>query len=282
MDPYRLSHVYYVDPFVQAVTNGVSSIRHASPAHCHDFYEFFLITRGSCIHQVNGREQYLTEGSLVFMRPEDRHAYQPVDDGDCEFINTAFLSEAFGAALSYLGDECLAARLCAASLPPVAFLSQVEVYRFIEQTQTLQMLTAIDKPRCRLLFRTQLADVLLRFAQAGARTAGDPMPLWMESLLIRMQRKEHFTGGLERLCALSGRSTGHVNRAFRRYLDETPTAYLNRLKLDHARHLLTTTRMKVVEIALECGFDNLSHFHHRFRRMYGITPARMRAQSRSA
>ena len=256
MDAYRISHIYYVDPFIQAVTNGVASIRHASPAHCHDFYEFFLVTRGSCIHQVNGHAQHLPEGALVFMRPDDHHAY--------------------------LGDNGLSARLCAGPLPPVVSLSQGEVHRFIEQTRTMKMLAAIDKPRCRLLFRTQLAEVLLRFTQTGTRTAGDPLPLWLESLLLQMQKKEHFTAGLGRLCMLSGRSPGHVNRVFKKVLGETPTEYLNRLKLDHARHLLTTTGMKVVEIALECGFDNLSHFHHTFRRIYGVPPARMRALNRSA
>ncbi len=280
MEPYRLSHAFYVDPFIQAVTNGVSSIRHASPEHSHDFYEFFLVTRGSCIHQVNGCEQYLSEGSLVFMRPEDRHAYRSVDGSDCEFVNTAFLPEAFRSAILYLGDESLQARLCDAPLPPVVSLAQMEVSQFVEGTQTFRMLAAIDKPRCRLLFRAQLADVLLRFSQAGACSEEERMPLWLDSLLIRMQKQENFTAGLERLCALSGRSTGHVNRAFRHYLGETPTAYLNRLKLDHARHLLTTTGMKVVEIALECGFENLSHFHHLFRRVYGITPARMRGTNR--
>mgnify|MGYP001810180977 FL=1 len=282
MDAYRISHIYYVDPFIQAVTNGVASIRHASPAHCHDFYEFFLVTRGSCIHQVNGHAQHLPEGALVFMRPDDHHAYQSVGESDCEFINTAFLNEALDAALAYLGDNGLSARLCAGPLPPVVSLSQGEVHRFIEQTRTMKMLAAIDKPRCRLLFRTQLAEVLLRFTQTGTRTAGDPLPLWLESLLLQMQKKEHFTAGLGRLCMLSGRSPGHVNRVFKKVLGETPTGYLNRLKLDHARHLLTATGMKVVEIALECGFDNLSHFHHTFRRIYGVTPARMRALNRSA
>lgn len=281
MEPFRLSHAFYVDPHIQAVTNGVSSIRHASAEHCHDYFEYFLVTRGSCIHQVNGQAQHLPEGSLVFMRPDDRHTYLSVEGGDCEFINTAFLTEAFEAALAYLGDPALSVRLHSAPLPPVASLSQMEVIRFIEQTQTLQMLAAIDKPRCRLLFRTQLAEVLLRFSQTGTRTDGDPLPLWLASLLLQMQRKEHFTAGLDRLCALSGRSAGHVNRVFKTILGETPTAYLNRLKLDHARHLLTTTGMKVVDIALECGFENLSHFHHTFRRRYGVTPARMRALNRS-
>ena len=42
--------------------------------HTHDFYELFLVPKGSAVHAVNGRSQLLTEGSFVLVRPNDVHA----------------------------------------------------------------------------------------------------------------------------------------------------------------------------------------------------------------
>ncbi|MFO7958710.1 MAG: AraC family ligand binding domain-containing protein [Candidatus Brocadiia bacterium] len=47
----------------------------ALPFHTHEFCEVFLIERGRLTHVVNGRRQMLRAGSLVFIRPKDRHDY---------------------------------------------------------------------------------------------------------------------------------------------------------------------------------------------------------------
>ena len=43
--------------------------------HCHDFYEIFITVSGTVTHFINGITQKLPEGSLVFIRPDDVHAY---------------------------------------------------------------------------------------------------------------------------------------------------------------------------------------------------------------
>lgn len=73
---------------------------------------------------------------------------------------------------------------------------------------------------------------------------------------IVVAEKENLNRGLHALYELSGRSAGHVNQAFRQYLNQTPTEYINQLRLNVARNLLLTTELRVVEIALESGFEN--------------------------
>jgi len=50
-------------------------------------------------------------------------------------------------------------------------------------------------------------------------------------------------------------------------------------RLARARHMLTAqacTHLSVTDIAYECGFSTISHFHRVFRRHFGVTPGEMR------
>ncbi|MCC5989640.1 MAG: helix-turn-helix transcriptional regulator [Pararhodobacter sp.] len=57
------------------------------------------------------------------------------------------------------------------------------------------------------------------------------------------------------------------------------TDYLLNARLDHAKELLTDpalANVNVATIALDCGFGDISWFHHTFRRRFGKTPTGMR------
>lgn len=49
------------------------------PVHTHDFYEIVFIGRGKGTHCINGRQQILSDGSMVFIRPEDVHSFRALN-----------------------------------------------------------------------------------------------------------------------------------------------------------------------------------------------------------
>ena len=54
------------------------------------------------------------------------------------------------------------------------------------------------------------------------------------------------------------------------------TTYLNDYRLTLAAKSLLETHKAVLEIASECGFENLSYFNRIFKKKYGITPREYR------
>lgn len=68
----------------------------------------------------------------------------------------------------------------------------------------------------------------------------------------------------------------NLNRVFRQNLNTTPTAYINQLRLRYARELLLKTNLSILEVSLEAGYENLSHFYHLFREAFGISPGNLR------
>ncbi|ETR78178.1 AraC family transcriptional regulator [Afipia sp. P52-10] len=78
------------------------------------------------------------------------------------------------------------------------------------------------------------------------------------------------------------RRLGLSTRYVQDLLQETGASFTERLlerRLQHARRLLTSPagdRLKISEIALACGFNEVSYFNQRFRRRFGETPTQCR------
>ena len=81
--------------------------------------------------------------------------------------------------------------------------------------------------------------------------------------------------GVAELAEASRMSVRGLQLAFRRALDTTPTDYLRRARLSHARTQLTCATLDettVTDVALEWGFTNTSRFSRAYREAYGESP----------
>lgn len=69
-------------------------------------------------------------------------------------------------------------------------------------------------------------------------------------------------------------STRQLERLFARGLNTSPKAFYTRLRLDRARTLLLQTDMRVIDVAVACGFSNATHFSKVYRKFIGVSPTR--------
>lgn len=73
-----------------------------------------------------------------------------------------------------------------------------------------------------------------------------------------------------------GLSTRHFARAFQQSLGMPPHRYLLKLRVERARALLEGTSNSLLDVALESGFSDQSHFTRVFRASTGVTPSTWR------
>lgn len=81
------------------------------------------------------------------------------------------------------------------------------------------------------------------------------------------------------LANLSGRSLSSFNRDFKACYDTTPKQWQQLRRLDYGHRLLLQQQLSVTDIALELGYDNVSHFISAFKNKYGVTPKQFSLQS---
>ena len=83
---------------------------------------------------------------------------------------------------------------------------------------------------------------------------------------------------LDALAARAGWSGFHFLRWFRAVTGQTPRQVVIATRLRAAAVLLRTTRRPLLEIALDAGFGDASHFMASFARAFGMSPGRYRSR----
>ena len=79
------------------------------------------------------------------------------------------------------------------------------------------------------------------------------------------------------LAALAGLTQVQLERRCRRTLGLPPRKLIQRLRIEHAVHLITTTGAGLGDIASACGFYDQSSFTRQFRALLGLTPGAYRS-----
>jgi AraC family cel operon transcriptional repressor len=114
---------------------------------------------------------------------------------------------------------------------------------------------------------------------SGPAPGMKPVPEWLAQARLAMKGPEQFAGGTLALARLAGRSPSHVARAAVRWLGQTPTELVNAARLEYAARQLGETARPIVDLALDCGLNNLSHFYALFRKRFGVSPRKYRLQA---
>ena len=71
-------------------------------------------------------------------------------------------------------------------------------------------------------------------------------------------------------------SRSHFHSLFKQETGTTFIKYLNEVRCQKAGELLATTSDSIIDISLQCGFNNLSHFGHTFYAVKGMAPGNFR------
>ncbi|MCC7205390.1 MAG: DNA-binding transcriptional regulator [Phycisphaeraceae bacterium] len=81
---------------------------------------------------------------------------------------------------------------------------------------------------------------------------------------------------VDALAARLGKSRRQLTRRFLATLGRTPVQEIQRHRLERAKLLLETTRKRILDVALACGFSSDTSFSTAFRSAMGMTPSEYR------
>ncbi len=68
----------------------------------------------------------------------------------------------------------------------------------------------------------------------------------------------------------------YLGRLFKMKTGKTYNEYLNSVRIDEAKHLLTKTNEPIIDISLKVGFNNVTYFNRIFKKLVGVTPGEYR------
>ncbi len=125
-----------------------------------------------------------------------------------------------------------------------------------------------------------VADYLRLLFQKTPKTAPAPQLHWLVVTLKRHAEEELGSDlSLKKLSLIYHKNEKYMGRLFRREMGVSFSEYCMSLRLRKAAGLLLDTRERVVDIALECGFNTVTYFNRVFTAEYGTSPTEYRRQN---
>lgn len=117
--------------------------------------------------------------------------------------------------------------------------------------------------------------VLIEPKEIVLRQSTDALAIAHPAVVKALQYiKDHFHEPitLENIGEYAGMSKRGMEKAFLKHLGNSPATELRRIRLDHAKRLLTETDEKISSIAWNCGYSNSSNLSFAFNRETGMSP----------
>jgi AraC family transcriptional regulator, melibiose operon regulatory protein len=114
----------------------------------------------------------------------------------------------------------------------------------------------------------------------GTGTGGDRNTLEKVEQMLRFVAS-NYTAELQSadIAAAAGLHPHYASELFRHVIGMTPMEFLTRQRVAHAQRLLTTTTLKVSDIATQAGFGSQSRFYDVFARALGKSPKQFRDEA---
>lgn len=252
-------------------------IRPFMPAHSHDYAEILFVEKGRGVHEVNGELQPITRGDLILIRPFiDTHCIRDSDPNlsilhvavrasSVRFLETRY----FDANSRFWGG--------AGKSPMILALSNHQQGWIEEATRRLSA-----SPQSRLEIDRFLLELVEALRGAPPSMGRQQLTDWLQKACEMIEDPQYFAQGAKGFTLLANRSKEHVSRELKKCLGKTPTQIVNQARMRYAADKLGHSSVSIIEIAMDCGFNSLSHFYKVFRAAYGIPPRKYRQLGGSA
>ena len=243
------------------------------PRHWHEEYHLCAITGGYGELCHRGTTHRNPAGTLNLVEPGEVHSNQTRNARGCDFLKLDFDPALFAMA----AREAAPPRdTHAFSVPTIS--DAVTFQRFVRLCYTL------IEPADPLLRQQCFLEFLILLRRRHTRSRGPIESVGREPRAVSLVR-EHLTANYARkvelteLTTLTGLSPFHLTRVFARETGLPPHAFLNQVRIQHAKALLRS-RVPISRVAQETGFADQSHLTRTFKQIVRVSPGAYRATGR--
>lgn len=264
----------------ELVLFGYDHFQKAAPltSHAHEqAYEFVYVEQGAVSWEVNGENFHTHAQQVFFTRPGERHRASMDYIGPCTIwwmiIRDPMCDEGwlgleerdrgeFARLLKYHP------RVSAVSKGIVQFFERLR--RLLEQTEPVLLEFQV---------RHNLLEILLQLMHTPHFILRSPdMHEFTVRLTAMIQADPALRLTNAELAAEVGLSESHFYRVFKETNGQSPTAYMERVRMDCACRQLKHTNALITRIAMDMGFKTSQHFATVFKKYMGMTPKEWRRQ----
>jgi AraC family transcriptional regulator len=230
------------------------------PAHAHEFSHFCFVLSGNYKEKIGARLFEREPAALVFYPPDVSHAEEHLTNG------RHFLVEIDSKGLEKVREY-------GASLDEPAILSEdsslwlaTRMYKEFSERDEFSALA----------LESISIELLIAASRKRSKLSESKPPHFLEKAKEFLHENFSTPTGLNELAKSVNIHPTHLARVFRQFENCTAGDYVRKIRIENARKRMLSTDESLVEIALETGFADQTHFTRSFKRITGITPTEFR------
>lgn len=263
---------YHVDPSHQ---------RYNMPYHWHTEYEIIRIINGEFLLTLNDKKINILKNQIIFIHDGVLHGGIPEN---CVYECIVFDMKSLFRENNVFGRQIqniIKHRIMVAPLLPA------DSYGLQNICHSLFEAMAKKEPGYELITLGSLFHLIgivienELFDNSEVNTPKIQQRLdQFKNVLAIIEQEYAGTLTLNQLSRAAGMSSKYFCRFFRDMTQRTPIDYLNYFRIESSCELIVSTNDSITDIALNCGFNDLSYFIKTFKRYKGITPKQYALQFR--
>ncbi len=244
----------------------------ATSLHCHNFYEFFIVTSGEAIHEINNECRILDKGVLQLIKPNDRHRILSSASKKSTHINVSVTADKLQKicnAVDISFDDIISKSRTEVNL------SVGELDFFARNAERVSHMKLNSDENYRIIICEMIVEGMCLLYKKTTFSELD-WPEWFVDTLDIIQSPKYCSCTADDVYAVAGFSPPVVIECFKKCTGKTVVEYLKSMKINKACDLLVKTNTPVIEISNIFGYTSLSHFCKIFKESTGTTPAAYR------
>jgi AraC-like DNA-binding protein len=254
-----------------------------TPWHVHPEYELTLLCKGQGYRMVADNITPLAPGDLVLVGPHLPHVWQAKESGDgVHWVVVQFREDFLGADFFSRPETRALGRVLRRAALGMVITGRT---RDLVAEQMHALVTAQGFRR--MVGLLEILNLLANSPDVSTLCSAGYVPKFEENDEARVSRvcqylNDNLAEPISRtqIARSMQLSDGGFSRFFKTRTGKTLPEYLNELRVGRACRLLTEQEKSITEIALSCGYGNLSNFNRQFKRLKGLTPRDYRGMVR--
>jgi AraC-like DNA-binding protein len=262
------------------ITDNIGVVPDFNRLHWHDSLEINYVKQGEGAYLINGKMYSLVEGDIILLNSSDLH--RAFDKRDLILQVTVFDSALLATDQRY--DPEILAPFVEMGIRFDNLLDRNHEKMDELRAILLDIQAEYDAKSIsyRAVLRAQIARFLAYinryFSKSATKASMDyrNKQTLIRSVLEAVHREPTKTWTLHELAYFAHLSPSRFSAIFKQMVGMSPLNYCMEIRLGQAVQLLEVTDLKIIDIAAECGFHNLSNFNRVFSSHVGKTPSQVR------
>ncbi|WP_339277343.1 AraC family transcriptional regulator [Paenibacillus sp. FSL W8-0426] len=254
--------------------------------HWHDEMEFTMMIHGSAVFQIDMNTVEVQAGEAIFVNRGEIHAGYLKGEDPCVFSSIVFNPELLGSRTFDAVQEKFIGPLMHKTLVPPCHIKSDEAWGqeillylqriFAEHEQGSDTCEMTTKALLYLIFARMFEHMKPAPLKSAVPTGSHDKIERLKSVLGYIHRRYPEPLKLKELADEANMSEGHFCRFFKQMVQKSPVDYINYYRVQQACYQLENTDHKIVDIAMDVGFEHLSYFITTFKKHKNITPSQYR------